>query len=175
MLEMPEKGLVRQIHKGDPKLTRKQIINSLRRLVVRIDSPTMSLDGPGELELGPTKDKNKRGRHPARKDRAGAGIRTVSRSRTLSQPDFWHHPCVIRKYKGTDLESSLLPDGAVEFRGTSYDSCSSAAEQARASVSGQRMNTNGWVFWQFLDTDGKRTTLFDLRKRFPAMKGQSAE
>jgi hypothetical protein len=78
---------------------------------------------------------------------------------------------LFRKYKGSELESTLLADGAVEFQGSKFDSCSSAAEAARETVTRRRMNTNGWRFWQYLEKNGKRTTLFDLRKRFLAMKG----
>jgi hypothetical protein len=46
---------------------------------------------------------------------------------------------------------------------------------ARSTITGRRMNTNGWIFWQFLDRDGKRRTLFDIRKQFVAMKSQKAE
>jgi hypothetical protein len=82
---------------------------------------------------------------------------------------------LFRKYKGHDLESTLLSDGVVEFQGAKFDSCSSAAEAARETVTGRRMNTNGWSFWQYLDKDGKKTTLFDLRKRFLAMKGMKTD
>jgi hypothetical protein len=82
---------------------------------------------------------------------------------------------LFREYKGRDLESTLLVDGSVEFQGSKFDSCSSAAEEARGTVTGRRMNTNGWRFWQYLDKDGKRTTLFDLRKRFLAMKGMKTD
>jgi hypothetical protein len=82
---------------------------------------------------------------------------------------------LFREYKGSDLESTLLADGTVEFQGSKFDSCSSAAEAARETVTGRRMNTNGWSFWQYPDEDGKRMTLFDLRKRFLAMKGMKSD
>jgi len=70
------------------------------------------------------------------------------------------------RYKGTMLEATLLVDGAVEFQGQRYDTCSAAAEVARARVSGRQMNTNGWTFWRFHDGTGKRLDLDDARKRF---------
>jgi hypothetical protein len=81
---------------------------------------------------------------------------------------------LFRKYKGQEVEAKLLTDGKVEFQGTIYDTCSTAAEWARASVTGQRMHTNGWTFWQWRSGDGKIQTLFDLRKRLAAMKGKGA-
>jgi hypothetical protein len=79
------------------------------------------------------------------------------------------------KYKGTRLEATLLPDGAVEFKGQRYDTPSGAAEAARATVSGQRMNTNGWTFWQYQGTGGKKLTLRDARQQVvsPHRKGAS--
>jgi hypothetical protein len=72
---------------------------------------------------------------------------------------------LFRKYKGTRLEATLRTDGAVEFQGQRYDTCSAAAEVARATVSGQRMNTNGWTFWQYQAPGGKTLSLSDARRQ----------
>lgn len=66
----------------------------------------------------------------------------------------------------------MLPGGKVEFEGIVFDSCSSAAEHARSTITGRKMNTNGWDFWQFTDADGKRKTLFDVRQHFLEMQGK---
>ena len=65
---------------------------------------------------------------------------------------------------------ALRADGKVEFEGVAYESCSAAADSARSTVTGQKMNTNGWTFWQFTDKDGENKTLFDARQRFLEMK-----
>jgi hypothetical protein len=78
---------------------------------------------------------------------------------------------LFRKYKGQTLEATLLPSGRVEFQGVQYDSCSSAAEAARLAVTGQRMSTNGWDFWQYRDGAGKRLSLDNARERFVRTKG----
>jgi hypothetical protein len=39
-------------------------------------------------------------------------------------------------------------------------------------LTGRRMSTNGWDFWQFVDKEGKKNTLFDVRERFNAIKGE---
>jgi hypothetical protein len=70
------------------------------------------------------------------------------------------------------MEAKLLPDGAVEFDGTRFDSCSTAAETARSTITGRKMNTNGWSFWQYQDANGKTLTLFDARERFLKAKGE---
>jgi Domain of unknown function (DUF4268)/Restriction Enzyme Adenine Methylase Associated len=72
---------------------------------------------------------------------------------------------LFRRYKGKMLEATLLADGAVEFQGQRYDTCSAAASAARASVSRRRMNTNGWTFWQYQGADGKTLTLHDARQQ----------
>ena len=50
---------------------------------------------------------------------------------------------LFRRYKGRLLEATLRPDGKVEFQGETYDSCSTAADFARSTVTGRRMSTNG--------------------------------
>jgi Domain of unknown function (DUF4268)/Restriction Enzyme Adenine Methylase Associated/Type I restriction enzyme R protein N terminus (HSDR_N) len=69
-----------------------------------------------------------------------------------------------RKYKGQLVEAELLADGSIVIHGTTYATCSAAAEAARKSVTGQTMTTNGWTFWQYRDVNGKRLCLDDARK-----------
>ena len=73
---------------------------------------------------------------------------------------------LFRKYRGRMMEATLFPDGSVEFQGKRYPSCSTAAETARSTVTGRRMNTNGWSFWQYEDEKGKKETLLDVRERY---------
>jgi hypothetical protein len=73
---------------------------------------------------------------------------------------------LFRRYKGTRLEATLLPDGAVEFQAQRYGTCSAAAEAARESITGEKLNTNGWTFWQYQVADGKTLTLADAREQF---------
>ena len=35
-----------------------------------------------------------------------------------------------------------------------------------STVTGRKMNTNGWDFWQFVDGNGRKLTLFDARQAF---------
>jgi hypothetical protein len=70
---------------------------------------------------------------------------------------------LFRKYKGRRMEATLLPDGTVEFQGTVYPTSSTAAEIARGTITGRRMNTNGWSFWQYVDGDGKAKELVAAR------------
>jgi len=59
-------------------------------------------------------------------------------------------------YKGRQLSATLRPDGSVDFDGTAYESCSQAAETARGTAPGRRMNTNGWSFWRYDDRGAAR-------------------
>jgi hypothetical protein len=175
MLQMPDKGLIRLIRKRALKLTAKEILQSLRRLDVRINSPTTQLEGTTRPdEVAPLKVKKSRfveaGQKTAASRRLAAGVKLAD----LIAAGLLVPPVrLFRRYKGHDLEAKLLADGVIEFQNASYDSCSTAAELARSTVTGRRMNTNGWSFWQCQDRDGTRTTLFGLRKRFLAMKGHA--
>jgi tetratricopeptide (TPR) repeat protein len=73
---------------------------------------------------------------------------------------------LFRQYKGQRLEATLQPDGRVLFQGQVYDTCSTAAEYARGTVTGRRMNTNGWTFWQYVGDSGQPQTLDSARQRF---------
>jgi formylglycine-generating enzyme required for sulfatase activity/tetratricopeptide (TPR) repeat protein/serine/threonine protein kinase len=72
---------------------------------------------------------------------------------------------LFRRYKGATLEATLLKDGSVRFRQQRYDTCSAAAEEARATVAGRRLNTNGWTFWRYEGAGGKKFTLDHARKQ----------
>jgi hypothetical protein len=78
---------------------------------------------------------------------------------------------VFRKYKGKMFEATILADGGIEFDGTRFDSPSAAAEVARSKVTGRRMNTNGWTFWQYRDANGQKKELDGARQAFRAVKG----
>jgi hypothetical protein len=80
---------------------------------------------------------------------------------------------LFRQYKGRRMQATLLPDNKVEFEGKIYDSCSTAAEVARSTVTGRRMNTNGWMFWQYEGGQGQPLCLDDARQRFRKAKGKS--
>jgi hypothetical protein len=72
---------------------------------------------------------------------------------------------LFKQYKGKLLEAKLLPQGTVEFEGQTFNSCSSAAEFARSTVTGRMMSTNGWDFWQYLDAAGNTAMLSEAREK----------
>jgi hypothetical protein len=79
---------------------------------------------------------------------------------------------LFRKYKGNVLEATLHSDGSVEFQAKRYPTCSTAAEIARGTVTGRRMNTNGWSFWQYRDGQGKALELIKACLRYLGAKGE---
>ena len=54
----------------------------------------------------------------------------------------------------------------MEFQGRKYAIPSAAGEAARATVTGRKMGTNGWSFWQVEGNGGKPQTLGKVRKAF---------
>lgn len=163
----PDKGLMRLLRKRVPRLTPKQIAQSLRRLTVRIEMPTIAPPGmpqPPAVRPGSRKG-SARDAGETRRTAISVSLVDLIAGHVLRPP-----LRLFRKYKGHLLEVTLQADGKVAFQGEAFDSCSSAAEMARKTVTGQRMNTNGWSFWQYEDGDGKRRTLDHARRRFQDMK-----
>lgn len=170
MVVSPDKGLLRLIRKRVPKLTPREIVQSLRRLTIHFESPTIT---------AATAMKSSKSKVSNRKGATGATPKAAQTRRSqipvaladLIAAGLLQIPCrLFRKYKGHQLEATLQPDGKVKFGENGYDSCSTAAEVARGTVTGRRMNTNGWVFWQFEGADGRRQILDELRRKFVAMK-----
>jgi predicted type IV restriction endonuclease len=166
MFEGRDKGLIRLIRRKEPKLTPKEIVESLRRLDVRVESVAAISGAARQEPLGPPgRLKKARRRLKEGKVKYDVRLADIIAAALLSPP-----LKLFRRYKGTTLEATLLPDGAVEFGGATYRTCSTAAETARATITGRKMNTNGWSFWQFLDAHGKTLTLADMRTAFLARK-----
>jgi predicted type IV restriction endonuclease len=170
MFATEDRGLIRLVRRKVGKLTPREIAESLRRLDVRIGSPAPVPPDPGAKTRKAAKQK-KGERKPRKAGKAmyGVNLQDLIGAGLLSPP-----LPLFRQYRGTRLQATVLPDGKVEFQGTAYDSCSTPAEVARSMVTGRRMHTNGWVFWQYSGPDGKTHLLADLRKRFLAMKRGSA-
>jgi hypothetical protein len=172
MVESADRKLVRLIRAHLPDLAPKEIAESLRRLEVRIDSPSAPLEQVSQLRKPPGSQRPpKRQRKAVTKAGPRAGGVAVTLADVIAASLLAPPVTLFRKYKGHRLEATLQPDGRVEFRGDPYDSCSTAAEYARSTVTGRRMNTNGWSFWQYLGQDGKPHLLDEIRQNFIRMKG----
>jgi hypothetical protein len=151
LVDTVDRKLVSLIRKRASDLSTKEIAASIRRLDIRIEAPE-SPTKPPKTTLPPGDGGRVRG---------GVTLADLIAAGTLTPP-----LKLFRKYKGTRLEATLLPDGNVEFQGQRYGTCSAAAEAARKSITRKRLNTNGWSFWQYQGADGKTLTLGDARKQF---------
>src|SRR5262249_38671291 len=138
-----------------------------RRLDVRIDSPTLvpAVASPGKSPPGKRR-KSERKLRKREKAKYEATLKDLISAGLLSPP-----LSLFLQDRGTRMGAKLLADGRVQFQGTLYDSCATAAEVARSTITGRKMNTNGWVFWQYPKRDSKPETLFHARQCFLAMKG----
>jgi hypothetical protein len=168
LFSTPDKSLIRLIRHREPKLTPKEIVESLRRLDLRFESatqvPTMTSTIPQEQRSSPSPSARRKARITRRqrgKKHFGISLAKLIEESYLSPPIR-----LFRKYRGRVMEAMLFPDGSVEFQGHRYPTCSAAAEFARSTVTGRRMNTNGWSFWQYQDGKGKTETLLDVRQRY---------
>lgn len=143
MFQTQDGGLVELIQAkiagGGSKLEREQVIESLRQLKVLIEPIGKKQPPPPvtKVEL----------------------VDLIEAGRLAPQVR------LFRTYRGKPVEARLLPDGRVEFGGQPYRTCSLAAERARQTITGRRMSTNGWAFWQ-LDVDGQTVTLESVRAAF---------
>jgi hypothetical protein len=172
MFATVDRSLVRIIRQREPKLTPKDIVESLRRLDVRIESvtpspgPSAHTRKPSSPSRPPARVTGKRPPKAARtKKHFGVSLSEVIAAGLLSPP-----LRLFRKYKGQIMEATLLADGSVEMREKRYSTCSIAAAVARSFITGKEMHTNGWSFWQYLDGNGKPTTLFDAREKYLASR-----
>lgn len=170
LTDSPDKGLIRLLQKRVRGLTPKQIAQSLQRLTVRIEMPTIAPPGMPQPPAGRSGSRKgpARGAGETRRKTISVSLVDLIAGHVLRPP-----LRLFRKYKGHVLEATLQADGKVAFQGEAFDSCSSAAETARKTVTGRRMNTNGWSFWQYEDGDGKKRTLDHARARFQEMKGKA--
>jgi hypothetical protein len=173
MLKLPDRGLVNLLRRREAKLTPKEIIDSIRRLDIRVESPSPMIvpattKRPSEPSEAPKGRKAKRRVKGLKPKRAfGVTLRDLIAVGLLSPP-----VKLFVKYKGRNLEATVHPDGSVAFQGERFRTCSTAAETARSVVTGRKMNTNGWVFWHYIDGDGKKRTLSHARETYLARQSR---
>jgi hypothetical protein len=178
MFSSADRSLIRLIRRKTSKLTPKEIADSLRRLDIRIDLATAVTEAPtgkappssAQRPSGGSQRKSSvHARPTGAKPKAhfGVKLKEIIAAGLLKPP-----LKLFRKYKGRRMEATLLPDGTVEFQGTVYPTSSTAAEIARGTITGRRMNTNGWSFWQYVDGDGKPKELVAARTEYLARSPQ---
>lgn len=168
MIASSDRSLVRLLRRKTTKLTPKEIIDSLRRLDIRIDSPTVAVSTTvphASAKASPTHSRSRPGRQQKGRTDFKVKLADVIAAGLLKPP-----VKLFRKYKGHRIEATLLADGKVDFQGTIYNTCSTAAEVARGTITGHKMNTNGWSFWQYTGSDGKPRELIAARTEYLATR-----
>jgi len=166
LLNPPDKGLVRLIHRRAPQLKPKEIAASIARLDIRIGSPTR---WTGAAPSKPATSGQAGGKRKGPKGRPG---RRVTLADVIAAGILRPPVKLCRKYKGQMMEATLLPGGGVAFQGTRYETCSAAAASARSTVTGKKMSTNGWCFWQTRDADGGLHELREAKAKYLEQKRQ---
>jgi predicted type IV restriction endonuclease len=165
LFDVPDRALIRLVRSREPGLTPKDVLNSLRRLTVRVEQPPLQYPARAvkPVPAEPTQTRVARPKKSGgRKSPQAFGVKLADliAAGVLSVP-----LRLFRKYRGKVLEGTLLPDGRVQFGSRVFDTGSMAACQARATVTGRPMNTNGWNFWQ-VEKDGKPVTLEVVRAAY---------
>jgi hypothetical protein len=152
MLTHSDKSLINIIHKRVPAMKPKEIAEAIMRLGVRIDPPL----SPNSTATPTPTPKTKKLHHDRRvslADLIAAGL--------LKAP-----LRLFSRYKKQMLEAKLLPTGEVEFQNQRYTSLSAAGAAASKTITGRKMSTDGWVFWQVQGDDGKPRTLWQVRDAY---------
>ena len=169
LLSTADRGLVRLIRRATRTtngLTPKEIADSILRLNFSIESPLgwNPITSTRQQTAPPPREKV-RPKKPAKTNNAkrdfGVSLSEIIGAGVISTP-----LPLFRKYKGELMKAMLQKDGSVDFRGQNFASCSRAAEFARSTVTGRRMNTNGWSFWQYTDSAGVKRELTFAREQF---------
>jgi hypothetical protein len=174
----PDQSLVRLLSRKLPTLTAAEIRAGLRRIDVRLDMPgPPSFTGVQPSESRPVERKPEKAK-PARRSAGQVGADAEAASwqsvtvQDLIAAGLIRPPLeLVKTYKGRRLTGRVEADGRVTCLGQTFDSLSTSAGVARASIIGtppgrRYPQTNGWVFWRFRDSDGLIKRLDVLRQRF---------
>lgn len=167
-----DRRFVRLLKKHVPDLTDRQLVNSIARMEIvvggHVVAPASENSHARQVPATPRRKANLKIAGKKQKRSVGVSLQQIVQSGLLAAP-----LKLFRKYKGRSLQAILRSDGTVEFDGQSFASCSTAAEHARGTVTGRRMNTNGWSFWQYTDGDGKSRELQHARNLYLNGKHQA--
>ncbi len=159
----PDPSLLRLIKKRVKDLSPRDIRASLSRMRLRFDFP-IEPETPASSS-GKRRPRERTAlavRHEARARKVvGVSLKELIDAGLLSPP-----LKLSVRYRGKHVESELLPDGTVRFEGKTHKSCSLAAAFARGSITGRRMNINGWVFWHYRDQHGELVPLDAARQEY---------
>jgi len=152
--------LVNYVASATKNLTPEEIRSSIARCRSTFDFP-VDLAALGQPP-------GRRGKRATREVKPKGGGAAAATSVTLEQvlaAGLLKAPATLTKtYKGTDVTATVLATGKVRFGGKEYDSLSTAAMAAMASVTGQERSVNGWDFWQVALPEGGKGPIAGLRR-----------
>ena len=151
--------LVNYVAGATKNLTPDEIRSSIARCRSTFDFP-VDLATLGQ----PAGKKAKRAPREAKSDGGAAAATSVTLEQVLAAGLLKAPATLTKTYKGTDLTATVLATGKVRFGGKDYDSLSTAASAARASVAGAEMATNGWDFWQVVLSERGKGPIGRLRR-----------
>lgn len=150
--------LVNYVAGTTKNLTPEEIRSSIARCRATFDFP-VDLATLGQ----PAGKRTKRASRKAKADGSAAGATNVTLEQVIAAGLLKPPATLTKTYKGKDLTATLLATGKVRFGGKEYDSLSTAATVARASVIGEEKATNGWTFWFVTMPDGTKAQIDTLR------------
>ncbi len=179
----PDPKLIALIRERAPRLTADQVEAGLTRIRVRFEFPEESnvppavvpVQAPGvEPEATTSLSAAENTAPPEKQDperqlaqaQGGTPWRNAT-VRDLITSGLIKPPFDLEKtYRKQHFTAQVVENGTVVWRGRTFDSLSTAASHARASIIGRVPETNGWGFWQFRDTDGRLKNVDVLRQRY---------
>jgi len=165
----PAAWLVRRLVRELDGLSAMDIRAALHRARIKLDFP------PEEVAEPEVRPKAEEQEPPARRPKVyGVSIADLIRAGLIRPPLE-----LTNSYLGRELRAQIESDGLISFGGERFNSLSTAAGMARASIRGappgrRFPQTNGWTFWKFIDADGKNREIDELRQRFLQGKGPQA-
>jgi hypothetical protein len=154
----PDAALVRLVGKRLPKLPVGEVRAGLSRVRLHLDFPQVEM--PARTRSQQARPRPHDVAEPSSTRSGEATLLTLIQHGVLQPP-----LDLTKTYKGQRYTARVEADGSVLYAGQRYTSLSTAATAARRTVSSGRLATNGWVFWQFQDTDGLRKPIDMLRGR----------
>jgi hypothetical protein len=167
----PDPAFIRLLSRRLPALSQGDIKAGLARLRARLDFPEGAEVSPPKPPPQQTRQVDKRHDQDQHDDEtATTPWRTVSVQDLIASGLIRPPLDLERTYKGRRVTARLEANGGVTHGGKTFDSLSTAAGAARASIIGvpagrKYPQTNGWTFWKFQDRDGQWKSVDNLRQR----------
>ena len=163
ILSQESGSIVRLVRKRTQGIKPAEIRESLKRADIQIDFPPIPISSPST---------NGRAQKTPRSAKSRKPVVTAVNIADLINKGLINPPLQLEAmYKGSNLTATIQADGTVRFGGKSYNSLSTAAGMARASLRkpppGRKYpQTNGWTFWKYRGTKtGELLSIDILRKK----------